>query len=301
LEAAYDQALAAAAAATPGTPESDRADAQVASIGNQLFPIREQLDSLNALVIDPGEVITAPVLPEGSEGLPAAVYIAAGALVGLLLGAVLAVVAEQRLGRIRNAQDLRTVVRVPAWLLEPPRAQVDPADPVLDAVVARLPEEWHTLVVTDLGSAGSAGVAERLAAVLNAYQVPVTTVSAHDLAKRSSATRRVAAVGDAAGPEAAAAMSRSDGVVMVVERGARQADVVAASHAVDDSGRPLIAAVLIGAASVLAPSSDGARPDPAALDGGATDPDTGERDPMDTSPVDAELAAEPTVTGRRRR
>jgi polysaccharide biosynthesis transport protein len=112
--------------------------AKTGSTSSQISQLLTQLNSYRTVVVTPGQVAGIAAVPSSPSSPKPALYLAAGLLVGLLLGALLALVRDLRDDRVRGKADLEPSLGAPviaeatsaevagkAW----PRALVTLAEP----------------------------------------------------------------------------------------------------------------------------------------------------------------------------
>lgn len=99
--------------ATRGTAPYESALALQTSLNQQAAPLRTRLIDLATLVIDPGSVIAPAALPTQPVGLPKSVYLAAGAVLGLVFGLLLAFLWDRRDDRLDRAADVESHLGLP--------------------------------------------------------------------------------------------------------------------------------------------------------------------------------------------
>lgn len=185
--------------ATPGTSAYVTASVNQNLLQQQINPIQTKLDDLNTLVVNPGSVIVSAQNPTTPAGLSTSILIAVGALIGLLLGLVLAFIRDRRDDRLRHVSDAGRLLSVPALGVLPRRrgASAAPTFPTgapasrmsLGAVVARLVplaerDEVRTILVSSPRSedaAESTGIDIALALADSGMRVSLLTPNPHSL------------------------------------------------------------------------------------------------------------------------
>jgi capsular polysaccharide biosynthesis protein len=123
--------------AANGTPQFSQAQSALQSLERQESSTQLKLNSLSAVVLDPGDVIGEPIQPASPSGLSQLAAIVIGALAGMLVGLLLALVLERMRVWVRDERDLHRATRSPVWAVVPPN---DPTGRIraYDAVGARL-------------------------------------------------------------------------------------------------------------------------------------------------------------------
>ena len=104
-------------------------------VGGEISNLRGELGQIAGVEIDPGEVVTPAQIPVGSQGTPTGLIVLIAAVVGLLIGVIVALALDRAGGRIFKARELATEVRSPV-LATLPRFPGRNATPV----VTRLPD-----------------------------------------------------------------------------------------------------------------------------------------------------------------
>lgn len=228
-EAALAKAEKEAAAATAGTALAARLDAKASALGNQLVPIRAQLDVLNAVVVDPGTLISVPNPPSRPDGPPGGgLFVTVGILVGALLGISLALVIESLTDRVRSADDLRRATTLPLWTTLSRRGD----DRAVAAIAARITsaiQEGHISSVILVSPA--TGALDLMGSVMDKLEgdgVPFVTIRdveealrpGFGAARKSKTTVLLLAADNAASdPRVAAIAGRADATLLVAHPG----------------------------------------------------------------------------------
>ncbi len=88
----------------------------------QVAPLQQNLNTLEALIIDPGQVIADAVPPTKPSGLSSKILIVAGLLVGLVLGLILALVRDRTDKRLQRRGSLTRQLGMPVLAVLPGRA-----------------------------------------------------------------------------------------------------------------------------------------------------------------------------------
>jgi capsular polysaccharide biosynthesis protein len=102
------------ATTTRGSSANTNALAQQNILTQQLSPLRARLDQVQSIVIDPGTVIV-PAGPGHPTGMSTGVVAAAGALIGLVIGTLLAFLRDLSDSLVREAADVESVTGVPVF------------------------------------------------------------------------------------------------------------------------------------------------------------------------------------------
>ena len=179
LQSQLTLAQGVAAAAASGTPAALRADTQVRLVNDQLTPVRARLDALSSMTVDAGQLVSAPVLATDPDGLPSLLVRGVGAIIGLLAGAALALLAEHVWGRVRGARDARAAVAVPVWAAPKARkgdessARRDPSIAILVGLLDNMSTKRdQTVVITDCFGELATGFVAQLAEAREEQRVP---------------------------------------------------------------------------------------------------------------------------------
>ena len=129
--------------------------AKTGSTSSQISQLLTQLNSYRTVVVTPGQVAGIAAVPPGPSSPKPALYLAAGLLVGLLVGAVLALVRDLRDDRVRGKADLEPSLGAPV---------------IAEAVSAEVTAKaWPRTLVTLAAPRGHEA---------DAYRTVATTVSA---------------------------------------------------------------------------------------------------------------------------
>lgn len=103
--AAVQASLTAASKAASAANASPEAAQQVQLFANQLVSIQTSISTLESSGADPGNIVSAAVLPAQADGLSPALLAASGGLIGLVGGVILAIWRERRDKRLRAKTD----------------------------------------------------------------------------------------------------------------------------------------------------------------------------------------------------
>lgn len=109
--------------------------AQQSLLQNQIQQLQTQMNTYRTSVITPGQVAGAAPVPTSPSSPKLYLYLAGGLLVGLLAGAVLAVVRDRRDDRVRTSDDLHDTLGVPV-IAETATAESSSGNPNLVALTA---------------------------------------------------------------------------------------------------------------------------------------------------------------------
>lgn len=167
----------ATAAATSGSASDRTFQAELAgALRSELVSLRAQRTALENTETPPGAVIRPATEPAAPGGLTALVLPVGGALVGLAVGCLLALLLERTTGRVRSASDMdRAGIRIAAAVPRPPwyarltarRRNGDAFDTTirrLRALLLELEPRPSVVTVTPAGAGGScADVSEAVA------------------------------------------------------------------------------------------------------------------------------------------
>lgn len=262
LETKLQAAEAVSKATQAGTPQAERADADVRQINVQLTPVRARLDALSSMDVTAGRVIGAPALPRSEDGLPSGLVRLIGLGLGLILGVVVALLVERVFGRVRTTRDVRGAVSVPVWSAPRPKRDTDGADPSL-AVVAALLTGPEARVVDSVVLADPSGDLAP-GAVAQLRDAVADRGSRRLGADRAPAPVLLAAPGLLTDPDAVSSAVGADLVLLLAQSGKTQVrHLRRAAEVLDEAGARLDGVVLVhrsgaptGARS-SAPSYDG--------------------------------------------
>ncbi|WP_344689426.1 hypothetical protein [Blastococcus jejuensis] len=105
--------LEASAALPADSPTRNRLDSQATSLNNQLANLSAQQNEIESTAVRPGVIVNEPPLPSSPSSPNALVAIAAGVLMGLLLGLGVAALRYRADDVIRTSDDLFRRTRVP--------------------------------------------------------------------------------------------------------------------------------------------------------------------------------------------
>ncbi|AGL14578.1 Wzz/FepE/Etk N-terminal domain-containing protein [Actinoplanes sp. N902-109] len=101
------------AKASPGSSERSNLESLRSNSQNQLNDLTQKLNTLTTATVSPGQIISDAREPEDPVSPNAPLNIAAGAMIGLLAGLVLAFLRERFDGRLRTPADVRDRGRIP--------------------------------------------------------------------------------------------------------------------------------------------------------------------------------------------
>lgn len=105
--------------------DTGKADTQRTLLRNQIQELQTELNSYRTTVVTPGQVAGAAPVPLRPASPKPIIYLAAGLLVGLLLGVVAAIVRDRKDDRVRSATDLEDSLGAPV-LAEAVSAEAGP-------------------------------------------------------------------------------------------------------------------------------------------------------------------------------
>jgi uncharacterized protein involved in exopolysaccharide biosynthesis/Mrp family chromosome partitioning ATPase len=170
--------------AAAGSVDRSIAQAEADVLTSQLSTLTAQLNQLESLSVSPGRVIVQADLPSSPSGAGLPVVLAAGLVLGLVLGTAFALMRDRADRRVRTAADAARVTGVPVVSLLEDK-QADTRAPsrsfrrLSNTLTSLLPSGRRAVVVTSAGSeTPSAVVAVQLATALAAGGHSVTLVSA---------------------------------------------------------------------------------------------------------------------------
>ena len=112
-------------AATPGSAEAFRLNAQITVDDKSLIDLAKQEADLTKRPVLPGEVLSPATLPSAPHAVSAPILAGFGLLLGLLLGTIVAVARERMVGTIRRAESLPD--EPPTLAIVPPAPVIEPA------------------------------------------------------------------------------------------------------------------------------------------------------------------------------
>lgn len=110
-----ESAAAAAAAAAPDSADAAIASGNVDLYRSQLSTLTRVLGELQSTSVASGRLIVDASSPSAPAGPGQPVLLAAGVLLGLLLGLALALMRERTDGRLRSTDDVERLLDVPTW------------------------------------------------------------------------------------------------------------------------------------------------------------------------------------------
>ncbi len=118
VQAELDDVEAAAADLPADSSARDRADDQIAGLNNQLATLGSQQNLIRSQTVSPGRIVTQPRLPAAPSSPDPLITLAAGVLLGALLGVGVAALRHRADDVVRTPEDLyrRTGVPVAAVL-----------------------------------------------------------------------------------------------------------------------------------------------------------------------------------------
>ncbi|MGZ4667607.1 MAG: Wzz/FepE/Etk N-terminal domain-containing protein [Blastococcus sp.] len=105
--------LKAAVGLIDGSSQKARNDSEFAQLNNQLATLTDQQNQVKAETITPGAIVTQPRLPDAPSSPNKMIALAAGVLLGLVLGVAVAALRNRRDDLIRTPEDLFDRTRVP--------------------------------------------------------------------------------------------------------------------------------------------------------------------------------------------
>jgi Mrp family chromosome partitioning ATPase/capsular polysaccharide biosynthesis protein len=97
-----------------GSAARSRVDAQITALNNQLASLGSQQNEIRSTSVTPGSIVTEPTLPSSPSSPDPLIALAAGALLGLLLGLGIALLRHWRDDVVRSPDDLHRRTRLPA-------------------------------------------------------------------------------------------------------------------------------------------------------------------------------------------
>lgn len=105
--------IKAAVGLIDGSSEKARNDTEFSQLNNQLSTLTAQQNQVKAETVSPGTIVTQPQLPDAPSSPNTLITLAAGVLLGLLLGIAVAALRNRRDDVIRTPEDLFNRTRVP--------------------------------------------------------------------------------------------------------------------------------------------------------------------------------------------
>jgi succinoglycan biosynthesis transport protein ExoP len=121
VETQLDKVQDSLADAPKGSTAEQNATALYSTLSQQAVPLRNRLDELSTLVVDPGTVIMPASLPTRPDGFTLTEMLVSGALIGLLLGTILAFLRDRIDDRLRGPDDISRWLRLPTLAAIPSR------------------------------------------------------------------------------------------------------------------------------------------------------------------------------------
>jgi Mrp family chromosome partitioning ATPase len=210
IRAQLSESTAAVAAATPESPEAIAAQAGTDLLTSQLASLSRTLGTLQSTTVTPGRLITDAQVSTEPTGPDAAVLLGAGALLGLVVGAALALVRERTDRRVRGVHDLGVLVDVPVVSLGGSERRLRPLSLVepqstpagqefqrlRNSLMSTLPDGPRLIVVAGTaGGQAAAAVAVNIAAALAWGDSTVVLVDANPAAQHLDPARPEAPAG----------------------------------------------------------------------------------------------------------
>jgi capsular polysaccharide biosynthesis protein/Mrp family chromosome partitioning ATPase len=113
ITTSLNAALKTAAGLTPGSADRARADSAASQLNGQLSSLNSQLLKVNTETVTPGEVVTQARTPDSPSSPNKLIALAAGILLGLVLGVGVAALRHRADDVIRTPEDLFQRTRVP--------------------------------------------------------------------------------------------------------------------------------------------------------------------------------------------
>lgn len=125
LKAQLAPLIAAEANLSPTSADRARADAQINGLDAQLTTLTNQENQITSTGVQAGQIVTQPVLPTDPSSPNKLVALAAGLVLGLLLGIGVTTVRHRADDRIRTPEDLFKKTRVPVATVLGTRTTID--------------------------------------------------------------------------------------------------------------------------------------------------------------------------------
>lgn len=113
LNAQLTPLVTAAATLSPTSEERARTDAQINSLDTQLASVTNQDNQVKTTNVQPGQIVTHPTTPTSPSSPKTLIALAAGLVLGLLLGVGVATIRHRADNRIRTPEDLFKKTHVP--------------------------------------------------------------------------------------------------------------------------------------------------------------------------------------------
>ena len=187
LSRSLQQVTASLKGKADGSAELSVAQAQVQSLSTQIAVLTAEADGLDANSITPGRTITDASLPRSASSPVLAVNLAAGAMLGLLLGLALAQLRYRSDRQLRTAEEVSRRTGLPVLANVPETVGGGLAEPTTPAgrgyvrlrnvLTSRTASDARVIMVAGVDS-GSSEVAANLAANLSKTGAEVTLVCA---------------------------------------------------------------------------------------------------------------------------
>ena len=103
---ALGKATATAAGLAPGTPDRARADQQANALSNELASLSNQQNQIKSATLTPGRIVTEPALPTSPSSPNRLIVLAAGVVLGLLVGLLVAMLRHRADDVVRRPEDV---------------------------------------------------------------------------------------------------------------------------------------------------------------------------------------------------
>ncbi|MGI8693514.1 MAG: Wzz/FepE/Etk N-terminal domain-containing protein [Geodermatophilaceae bacterium] len=198
----------------PGSAARAVAEAQVQSLSSQIAVLTAEVNALASTPLTPGRIITEATLPSRPSSPVLPVNLAGGAMLGFLLGCVLALLRQRSDRRLRSAEEvtrvtgLSVLVTIPessgVWLADPTSAAGRGYVRLRNVLTARVAPDARIILIAGIDADGSE-VADNLAATLARTGAEVVLVSTHAgsaTAQRLGLARRWAGLSEVLGGQA---------------------------------------------------------------------------------------------------
>lgn len=192
LQTRLETASARVSSAQDGSVDEAIAQSDVSVLTDQLSSVTQTVSDLRSNAVTPGRIIVDAQLPTNAVGPADALVLAAGLVLGLAAGLVLAVTRRHTDRRIHDVEDVERIVDLPVSSLAQGRrsrvlADLEPTTTaggrefrrLRNALVAALPPDRRVIVVTSAGFGSDAAVAAgNLAGALARSGDPTTLICA---------------------------------------------------------------------------------------------------------------------------